>query len=54
MPKMVVLLDCFWCPHPELNWDLKFRKLRLYPFELWGHAVLTFYKLAQRVGIEPT
>src|ERR1039457_7567196 len=25
-----------WCPHPELNWDQRFRKPLLYPFELWG------------------
>jgi hypothetical protein len=25
-----------WRPHPELNWDQRFRKPLLYPFELWG------------------
>jgi hypothetical protein len=24
-----------WCSHPELNWDQRFRKPLLYPFELW-------------------
>jgi hypothetical protein len=27
-----------WCPHPELNWDQRFRKPLLYPFELWGQC----------------
>ena len=27
------------CPHPELNWDQRFRKPLLYPFELWGQAI---------------
>ena len=25
-----------WCPRPELNWDQRFRKPLLYPFELRG------------------
>ena len=28
-----------WCPRPELNWDQRFRKPLLYPFELRGQAV---------------
>ena len=28
-----------WYPHPELNGDRQFRKLLLYPFELWGRPV---------------
>ncbi len=27
-----------WYPHPELNGDGQFRKLLLYPFELWGRS----------------
>ena len=26
-----------WRPRPELNWDTRFRKPLLYPFELRGH-----------------
>ena len=27
-----------WCPRPELNWDPRFRKPLLYPFELRGRS----------------
>src|SRR5579859_7896248 len=29
-----------WRPRPELNWDTRFRKPLLYPFELRGHRWL--------------
>ena len=29
-----------WCPRPELNWDQRFRKPLLYPFELRGQCEL--------------
>src|SRR5262245_45678846 len=34
-----------WYPHPELNGDRQFRKLLLYPFELWGLVCSLGYRL---------
>jgi hypothetical protein len=39
-----------WCPRPELNWDQRFRKPLLYPFELRGHR--SDLKIAAFISID--
>src|SRR5690606_7721765 len=33
----IARIPLVWCPHADSNGDQQFRKLLLYPVELWGH-----------------